>query len=91
MSDEPSRLQVIEAPVQGFFGGSDRLVPVGDVESFEMTMQELGKSLELEIFPDAGHGFANPEGRSYDAALADRAWQRSLDFFDTSLYSADVP
>lgn len=91
VSDEPSRLQAIAAPVLGFFGAEDRSVPVSNVESFEMTMQDLGKTLEVQVFEGAGHGFANPEGANYDAALAERSWQQTLGFFDARLYSADAP
>jgi carboxymethylenebutenolidase len=87
VSDEPSRLDTIKAPVLGFFGAADRTVPVSDVEAFELMMQDLGKALDVTVFPGAGHGFANPEGRNYDAGLAERSWQETLVFLEATLYS----
>jgi carboxymethylenebutenolidase len=87
VSDEPSRLDAIKAPVLGFFGAADRTVPASDVEAFELMMRDLGKTLDVTVLPGTGHGFANPEGRNYDADLAERSWQETLVFLEATLYS----
>lgn len=89
MSDEPDRLEPIDAPLLGFFGEKDRGVAIRDVRAFENTMKSLGKPVEITIYPDAGSGFTNPEGRNYDAALARQSWGRTLEFLSETLSADD--
>ena len=85
VSDEVERLEPIETPMIGFFGEADRGVAVADVRAFEEAMNSLGKSLEITVYPGAGGGFANPEGRNYDAALEAQSWGRTLEFLSEVL------
>jgi len=41
---------------------------------------KLGKNETVEFF-DAGHGFANPSGKNYNAAAAEAAWKRTTEFY----------
>src|SRR6266516_2873904 len=50
-------LKKINASILGIFGGQDRGIPVDDVKKFEQTMKQLGKRVEIVIYPDAGHAF----------------------------------
>ena len=85
VSDEPERLEPIRAPVLGFFGGDDRGVMADDVRAFETAMETLGKRAEITIYPGAGHGFANPANRNYDAELASETWALTLEFLAAEL------
>ena len=87
VSDEASTLAPIDAPLLGFFGDKDRTISAADVRAFESRMQELGKAVDVVVYPGAGHGFANPEGRNYDATLARQSWDRTLEFLAESLSS----
>ena len=69
----------------GFFAENDRGVAAADVRAFGDVMSSLDKDIEIVIYPDAGHGFANPDSRNYDAELAERSWQQTLEFFAASL------
>ena len=89
VSDDPDRLEAVSGPVLGFFGGDDTTVPVDDIKAFQAGLDALGKDHDLVIYPNAKHGFANPRGRNYNAALADRAWERTLEFLEQVLYSND--
>ena len=89
VSDDVDQLAQIDAPILGFFGENDRGVMVRDVREFESELELLGKDREITIYPGAGHGFANPQGRNYNPALADRTWERSLGFLAEKLYSDD--
>jgi len=82
---EEAELATLQMPILGIFAGLDRVVPVRQVEQFAATMEELGKPLELHMYPDADHAFANPSGGVYDAAAAEDAWQRTVDFLARTL------
>ncbi len=81
ISNSPNTLKKISAPVLGIFGGQDRGIPVADVREFEQEMKRLGKSVEIVIFPDAGHGFENFNNESaYRAEDAAEAWRKTVTF-----------
>jgi carboxymethylenebutenolidase len=82
------RLADVQAPILGLFGGQDRAIPVTSVRAFEQTMTELGKQIEIVVYDQADHAFANPSGQRYDAAAAEDAWQRTRDFLRRRLASA---
>ncbi len=79
------RLATLEVPVLGLFGEADQGIPVEDVREFEATLRDLGVDAEIVVYPGAGHAFANPSGRNYQAETATDAWQRTLDFFEVHL------
>jgi carboxymethylenebutenolidase len=84
-TDEDS-LKRINAPILGIFGAQDRGISVEDVNKFEQQLMKLGKKVEIKIYPDAGHGFENPNNTAgYRAADAADAWQRFTAFFATYL------
>lgn len=79
-TDEAS-LKKINAAILGIFGGQDRGIPVADVNKFESQLKALGKTVEVDVFPDAGHGFENPNNKqSYRADDAGQAWKLTVDF-----------
>jgi carboxymethylenebutenolidase len=79
-------LKKIHAPILGIFGGKDRGIKVEDVQAFEKQMQQLGKRVEVVIFPDAGHGFENPGNKeNYRAEDAARAWTKTVEFLRQTL------
>lgn len=88
VSDRPERLASIRAPLLGFFAEDDRGIAVADVRAFESAMAALGKPAEITVVPDAGHGFASPASRYYDAALAAESWARVMEFLAAELSSA---
>ncbi len=87
LTTDPAELARLQMPVLGNFAGKDPLIPRDMVEAFATTMRSLGKSVDVKIYPDARHAFANPSGTTYDAAAADDAWQRSLAFLASTLGS----
>jgi len=82
---DPTRLANLRAPVLGFFGGLDNGIPLEHLVAFEAAMIEAGAALELHLYPDADHAFANPSGNRFRADDANRAWRRTLEFFSTHL------
>jgi carboxymethylenebutenolidase len=84
-TDEAS-LKKINAQILGNFGGQDRGIPPESVKTFEQTMKKLGKSIDVKIYPDAGHAFENPNNtQGYRAEDAADAWKRTLTFLDNTL------
>ncbi|HEX4311491.1 MAG TPA: dienelactone hydrolase family protein [Acidobacteriaceae bacterium] len=84
---DKSALSQIHAPVLGNFGGQDRGITPDDVHAFEASMQSLGKSTDLKIYPDAGHAFENPNnGAGYKPADAQDAQTRSHQFLAEKLH-----
>ena len=81
LATDDAALKKISASILGIFGGQDRGIPVADVKKFESQLKALGKTVEIHIFPDAGHGFENPSNERYRADDAAQAWKLTVDFF----------
>ena len=79
------KLKVLEMPILGIFGELDQSIPVAKVEQFEQTLKSLGKSAEIEIYPNADHAFANPSGTRYNATAAEEAWKKTTAFLKQNL------
>jgi carboxymethylenebutenolidase len=75
----------LRSPVLGHFGSEDGGIPLDSVRAFETLLGELEKQVEIHVYEGADHAFANPSGTRYDAAAADLAWTRTLDFFERHL------
>ena len=74
-------LQTTNAAILGIFGGQDKGIPVDDVKKFESNLKALGKTVEIKIFPDAGHAFENPNNKQgYRADDAKQAWELTTAF-----------
>jgi carboxymethylenebutenolidase len=81
LATEPESLKKINASILGIFGGQDRGIPVEDVRKFEQTMKQLGKKVEIVIYPNAGHAFENPNNKAgYRPDDAAHAWKRTVKF-----------
>jgi carboxymethylenebutenolidase len=84
---DKTALGQIHAAVLGNFGGLDRGITPDDVHAFQASMQSLGKSTDLKIYPEAGHAFENPgNATGYRAADADDAQHRSHQFLANQLH-----
>ena len=80
-----SQLATIDAPVLGHFGSEDSGIPIEGVRAFESRMHDFGKAVTIHVYEGANHAFANPSGGRHDAAAAELAWSRTLDFFAAHL------
>jgi carboxymethylenebutenolidase len=90
-TDAP-RIEQIHAPVLGNFGGLDRSIPPEAVSAFAGAMRAAGKSIDVKIYPDAGHAFENPNNMAgYRPADARDAWSRVLEFFEKTLAAPRKP
>ncbi len=84
-----AQMRPMQMPVLGFFGGQDSSIPLDTVRAFESRLNAAGKSVEVVVYPDAGHAFANPTGDNYQAAPAEDSWQKTTAFLARHLKSGE--
>jgi carboxymethylenebutenolidase len=86
LATETSELKKINAPILGLFGEQDRGITPDDVKKFQQSMEQLGKKIEVKIYPDAGHAFENPNNKQgYRSEDTADAWHRTVDFLAATL------
>ena len=71
----------LHAPVLGLYGEKDGSVTPALAHDLERQAKDLGKQIEVKIYPGAQHAFFNdtrPE--VYDAEASADAWQRTIAF-----------
>lgn len=83
-SDE-DKLRTMSAPLLGLFGAKDRVVSAESVQALEEALQRIRSDYEMQVYSDAKGGFANPSSNNYNAAAADDAWSRMLEFMKRHL------
>ncbi len=86
LATDPADMKKIQAPILGIFGGQDRGIIPDDVKKFQQAMEQLGKKIEVKIYPEAGHAFENQTNKqAYRAGDAADAWQRTVAFLASNL------
>jgi carboxymethylenebutenolidase len=71
----------LKCPLLAFYGGQDKSIPIETIEKRAMECKNGGKTCEVQIYPDAQHGFNADYRPSYNAEAAKDAWGRMLDWF----------
>ncbi len=74
----------IKSPLLIHYAGLDSRVNE-DWPAYEAALKAAGTRYEAYIYADVNHGFHNDTTPRYDAAAADLAWGRTLDFFHQNL------
>jgi len=86
LATDPATLKKINAPILGLFGAQDRGITPDDVKKFEAQLQQLGKKIDMTIYPDAGHGFENPNNKDgYREKDTADAWDKTVKFLAANL------
>lgn len=86
LATDPATLNKLKAPILGLFGAQDRGIPPDDVKKFQGQLNQLGKTIDITIYPDAGHAFENPNNKDgYRPADAADAWQKTVKFLAANL------
>ena len=81
LAADAATLKKINADILGVFGGQDKGIPVDSVKQFESQLKAMGRTVDIHIFPDAGHAFENPNNKQgYRAEDAAQAWTYTVDF-----------
>jgi len=80
----------IKAPMLGNYGAEDKGPSPEQVKAFEAALKKAGKTVDIKIYPGAGHAFANPNNPwgGYREAAAKDAWSRTVAFFAKHLRGA---
>ncbi len=91
LADEPGVVGVVswygvppaqapKGPALAFFGGQDMGPSLADAQRFEAAAR--GTATEVHIYPEAQHGFADPQNPwgGYDAKAAADSWARATKF-----------
>lgn len=74
------------AAVQGHYAAKDEYFTPEAVRALEAQLKDLGKDVELNVYPDTDHAFFNdtrPE--VYDPEASTIAWRRTIDFLHTKV------
>ena len=72
----------LRGPILLIYGENDRGVPPDQGRELERQLKQLGKSVELVIYPGAGHAFFNDtRSQVYKADAAADAWRRTVELF----------
>lgn len=84
---DPAALARIKAAVMGNYGAEDKGPSPEQVKAFEAEMKKLGRTVDIKIYPGAGHAFANPNNpwKGYRPEAAKDAWARTIAFFNKHL------
>ena len=86
LATDPDSLKKIHAAILGNFGALDQGIPPDTVKKFQQQLQDLGKSVDIKIYADAGHAFENPNNKmGYRAEDAEDAWKRTTNFLASTL------
>src|SRR5258705_7367699 len=76
----------LQAPVLGIFAERDGFVTPAVVRELEQKLKELGKSVEVHIYPGTDHAFFNDTRPAiYNADAAADAWRRTIEFLRLNL------
>ncbi len=74
----------IQAPLLLHYAGLDERINEG-WPAYEAALKEHGKTYEAHIYEGVNHGVHNDSTPRYDAAAAELAWGRTIDWFRTYL------
>ena len=78
-------LSQMRANIIGHFAEKDRGIKLDNVKEFQVKLKTISGDHEVYIYPNTGHGFANPKNPVYDKEAADLAQQRTLEFLEENL------
>jgi carboxymethylenebutenolidase len=75
----------LRAPILLIYGEKDQSVPPEQGRQLEQQLKNMGKKVDLVIYPGADHAFFNDTRPVYKPDAASDAWRRTIDFFRSTL------
>jgi carboxymethylenebutenolidase len=64
------------------YAGNDKSVPAAQGQELGAKLKEMGKSVDVVVYPNTNHAFFNDTRKEvYDADAAKDAWRRTLELF----------
>ncbi|HVR40285.1 MAG TPA: dienelactone hydrolase family protein [Thermoanaerobaculia bacterium] len=78
----PTKFEDLASPIFLVYGENDQGVPAQSGRELAQKLRDLGKDVEIEVYPNAIHGFFNDaRPAQYNAEAAKDAWSKTLTFF----------
>ena len=71
----------LRCPLLGLYGAADQSIPADQVQAASAAARQAGKTVQIVMYPGAGHGFHADYRPSYDRAAAEDGWRRMLAWF----------
>jgi carboxymethylenebutenolidase len=71
------RFGTIRCPLLLVYGAKDTGITPEDIAAVQTRLVSLGKSHEVEVYPNGGHGFFCEDRSAYDRGSADASWTRA--------------
>ena len=71
----------LRCPLLGLYGAADQSIAPDQVQAAAAAARQAGKTVEIVLYPGAGHGFHADYRPSYDRAAAEDGWRRMLAWF----------
>jgi carboxymethylenebutenolidase len=82
----PAQWEKLEAPILLIYGENDQGVPAATGRELEQKLRDLGKNVDMVVYPNAGHGFFNDaRPAQHDPQASADAWRRTLEHFRSHL------
>jgi len=72
---------VLKAPVIGFYGGKDTGIPLESIERMRASLKVVDEDSEIDVYPEAQHGFNADYRPSYKKDDAQDAWKKMQAWF----------
>ena len=77
-TDEAASLR---CPLLGLYGGKDDSIKPADVMQAAQVARDAGHTVEIKVFPEAGHGFHADYRSTYNKDAAEQGWADTLAWF----------
>jgi carboxymethylenebutenolidase len=71
----------LKCPVIGFYGGKDTGISQQSIDNMRTSLKVVGDTSEINVYPEAQHGFNADYRPSYSKADAEDAWKKMLAWF----------
>jgi carboxymethylenebutenolidase len=71
----------LKAPVIGFYGGKDIGISQESIEKMRASLKVIDDHSQINVYPNAEHGFNADYRTSYNKEAAQDAWKKMLDWF----------
>jgi carboxymethylenebutenolidase len=71
----------LKCPLLGLYGGKDTGIHPADVQAAARIARDAGHTVQIKIFPDAGHGFHADYRPTYNQPAAEQGWADALAWF----------
>ena len=70
----------LKAPVLGLYGGKDQGIPLSDVEDMKSDLKSAQSKSDIDMYPEAPHGFHADYRHSYRKEAAEDGWKKMLEW-----------